>query len=231
MRIHGVGGSPGPRLLGFDVPTSVETVGEGVGGTVVIARRDDVTVEGYDWGDLTSGSGTQPFWVFLMPFTVLNAAGWMHPTTRGLKPLCRAMVHVLSVLLSLTYVFSLALLLVDLVGYQWTRRVFCPNPAARCAREAVIVQQRLGFAAGMVLLLVAIVAIVVIAGRTQVRFERVAPPRALRERAAGARAGDGSPPEGLADPNFFWRPQEAKRLLRVHFIALGLGWLAVGAVA
>ena len=144
LRIHGVGGSPGPRLLGFDLPTSVETVGEGVGGTVVVARRDDVTVEGYDWGDLTSGSGTQPFWVLLLPFTVLNAAGWMHPTGRGLRPLCRAMVHVLSVLLSLTYVFSLALLLVDLVGYQWTRRVFCPNPAATCARQGVIIQQRFG---------------------------------------------------------------------------------------
>jgi len=231
LRIHGVGGSPGPRLLGFDLPTSVETVGEGVGGTVVIARRDDVTVEGYDWGDLTSGSGSAPFWVFLMPFTVLNAAGWMHPTTRGLRPLCRAMVHVLSVLLSLTYVFSLALLLVDLVGYQWTRRVFCPNLAATCAHETVIAQQRFGVAAGMVLLLAAIGALVVIAGRTQVRFERVAPPRALRERAARARAGDGSPPEGLADPNFFWRPQEARRLLWVHLVALGLGLVTVGVAA
>jgi hypothetical protein len=231
LRIHGVGGSPGPRLLGFDLPTSVETVGEGVGGTVVIARRDDVTVEGYDWGDLTSGSGTQPFWVLLLPFTVLNAAGWMHPTRRGLRPLCRAMVHVLSVLLSLTYVFSLALLLVDLVGYQWTRRVFCPNPAARCARQGVIIQQRFGVAVGLFLLLAAVGALVVIAGRTQVRFERIAPPRALRDRATRARTRDGAPPEGLADPTFFWRPQYARRLLWVHLVALGLGWLAVGAVA
>ncbi|HWD72020.1 MAG TPA: hypothetical protein VG779_05775 [Actinomycetota bacterium] len=231
LRIHGVGGSPGPRLLGFDLPTSVQTVGEGVGGTVVIARRDDVTVEGYDWGDLTSGSGTQPFWVLLMPFTVLNAAGWMHPTSKGLRRLCRATVHALSVLLSLTYVFSLALLLVDLVGYQWTRRVFCPNPAAKCARETVIIQQRFGVAVGLFLLLAAIGALVVIAGRTQVRFERIAPPRALRERATRARTGDGAPPEGLADPTFFWHPQEARRLLWVHLVALVLGWLAVGAIA
>ena len=236
LRIHGVGGSPGPRLLGFDLPTSVETVGEGVGGTVVIARRDDTTIEGYDWGDLTSGSGMKPFWVLLMPFTVLNAAGWMHPTGKGLSRLCRATIHVLSVLLSLTYVFSLALLLVDLVGYQWTRRVFCPTPAAdRCSQHGVrvlIVQQRIGVAVGLFLLLVAIGALVGIAGRTQRRFEQIAPPRALRDRAkTRARTRDGAPPEGLADPNFFWHPQEAKRLLLVHLVALALGWLAVVFVA
>jgi hypothetical protein len=141
------------------------------------------------------------------------------------------MVHVLSVLLSLTYVFSLALLLVDLVGYQWTRRVFCPNPAARCAHETVIIQQRFGVAAGLFLLLVAVGALVVIAGRTQVRFERIAPPRALRDRATRARTRDGAPSEGLADPTFFWRPQYARRLLGVHLVALSLGWLAVAAVA
>jgi hypothetical protein len=142
------------------------------------------------------------------------------------------MVHVLSVLLSLTYVFSLALLLVDLVGYQWTRRVFCPNHAARCAHETVIIQQRFGVALGMVLLLVAVGALVVIAGRTQVRFERIPPPRALRERAkTRTKPPEGAAPEGLADPDFFWRPQYAKWLLRVHLVALALGWLTVGAVA
>ena len=148
LRVHGVGGSPGPRLLGFDLPTSVEVVGEGVDGSVVIARRDDETIEGYDWGDLTSGSGMQALWVFLLPFTVLNAAGWMHPRDPALGRFVRATIHVLSVMLSATYVFSQAILLVDLVGYQWTRRMFCPNHAAACTTRGILPAQWIGVAGG-----------------------------------------------------------------------------------
>ncbi len=226
LRIHGVGGSPGSRLLGFELATSVKEVGEGIGGSVFIARRDDETIEGYDWGNLTSGSGTQPFWVLLLPFTVLNAAGWMHPPGAGLGRFCRVTIHVLSVLLSATYVFSQALLLVDLVGYQWTRRVVCPQPAS-CPPHAIITQQWLGVAGGLVLLAASAVALVVIAGRSQRRFEQVAPPQAVRDQPSTARRG--GPLEGtLADPDFFWRPKAAQRPLWVHRITLGVAWLAVG---
>ncbi len=50
LRVYGVGGSPGSRLLGFESLTDVEVVGEGVGGTEVLARRNDLGVEGYNWG-------------------------------------------------------------------------------------------------------------------------------------------------------------------------------------
>ena len=187
-------------------------MGEGIGGSVFIARRDDETIEGYDWGNLTSGSGTQPFWVLLLPFTVLNAAGWMHPPGAGLGRFCRVTIHVLSVLLSATYVFSQALLLVDLVGYQWTRRVVCPQPAS-CPPHAIITQQWLGVAGGLVLLAASAVALVVIAGRSQRRFEQVAPPQAVRDQPSTARRG--GPLEGtLADPDFFWRPKAAQRRMR-----------------
>ena len=211
LRVHGVGGSPGPHLLGFDLPTSVKTVGEGVGGSVFIARRDDETIEGYDWGNLTSGSTMQPFWVLLLPFTVLNAAGWMHPQSPGWGRVVRAIVHVLSVLLSATYVFSQALLLVDLMGYQWTRRMFCPNPAASsCAGHPIILQQWLGVAGGLLLLAASAVGLVVIARQSQERFEKVAPPYAGRDRPSSAPPPDGRPIEGtLADPDFFWRVESA----------------------
>jgi len=55
--VHGVGGSHGPRMLGFDSAHDVVVVGEGVGGTSVLARRNDPSVESYEWGDLTSGTG------------------------------------------------------------------------------------------------------------------------------------------------------------------------------
>jgi hypothetical protein len=83
LRIHGVGGSPGEKLLGVSGPDAAVVVGEGID-TVFLARRgearrDEPPVEGYDWGGLTSGSVWQPLWVLLLPFTLVNVAGWGQP--------------------------------------------------------------------------------------------------------------------------------------------------------
>lgn len=121
LRIHGVGGSPGPQLVGLSRPEEVVVVGEGVG-TAFLARRHERAIEGYDWGALTSGSILQPSWLLLLPFTLMNVAGWMHEPFDG-KPwrirLVRALVHVLAGSLTASYTLWIALLAVDHLGYRW----------------------------------------------------------------------------------------------------------------
>ena len=230
LRVHGVGGSPGARMLGWESPADVAVVGEGAGGTTVWASRHDPTVEGYDWGDLTSGSGTQPFWVLLLPFTVLNLAGWMHPPDEQAFPsqvsAIRGLVHVLSVLLTAAYVLTLAVLLVDLGGYQWSRRV----AGATASPASVLLHQRVGVAAGLVVLLAAIVALARIGGASQARFEQTGPNRTLVDEAHLGPETPWGDDERLDRLSFFWHPGSAGRRWRLHVGVLAAAYLAVVAV-
>ncbi len=125
LRVHGVGGSPGAALLGLRRPEEVVVVGEGIG-TAFLARRQQREVEGYDWGALTSGSILQPLWLLLLPFTLVNVAGWMHPPfaavdERRIRSI-RAVVHLLAGSLTANYTLWIALMTVDLIGYRWLPR-------------------------------------------------------------------------------------------------------------
>jgi hypothetical protein len=132
LRIHGVGGSPGPALIGSPDTRGTRVVHDD-GVNIVRARIDqsDGLVEGFDWGAVNSSTAPQSLWVFLLPFTLLNAAGWMVGTggataSAGLLPRsqtpeakgARFCVHVLGLLLTFTWVAWLADLAVGYVGYQ-----------------------------------------------------------------------------------------------------------------
>lgn len=86
LRIHGVSGSPGPRLLGFESLSAVKTLDplDSDTGNCVVRRRRDTqqgVIDGFDWGNVHA-SGRVAFWIFLLPFTLVNAAGWMLPKRR-----------------------------------------------------------------------------------------------------------------------------------------------------
>lgn len=226
LRVHGVGGSHGPRMLGFDSKQDIVIVGEGVGGTAVFARRNDPSVESYDWGDLTSGTGSKPFWVFLLPFTLINLAGWMHPPAgrapSWLLQAIRGLVHALSGLLTATYVFTFGIILVDIAGYQWTRRLAEP------ARE-IVWQQKAGVAAGLVLLLGVVGALVYTAGTSQAQFEGqpLSPLQGMdRPRTEPWKAG-----ERLSWQGFFYHPAAAMRRFLAHLAIALVCWLLVAGVA
>jgi hypothetical protein len=223
--VHGVGGSHGPRMLGFDSGHDVVTVGEGIGGTSVLARRNDPTVESYDWGDLTSGTGSKPFWVFLLPFTLINVAGWMHPPEGRASPWLvartRELVHVLSGLLTATYVLTFGIILVDIAGYQWARRLAPPGDEPAW--------QQAGVALGLVALLGVVAALVYTAGTSQAQFER----QPLSDQQGMARPSDErwGPAARLGVQGFFFHPLAAMRRFRAHLAIAVVSWLLVCALA
>ncbi len=82
LRVHGVSGTPPEEML--DRLEVDQTAGDEVAG--FFRRRDDdrpddgsPVLEAYSWGGLTSRSWTRALWVLLMPFALLNVAGWMLP--------------------------------------------------------------------------------------------------------------------------------------------------------
>lgn len=226
LRVHGVGGSHGPRMLGFDSRQDIVIVGEGVGGTSVFARRNDPSVESYDWGDLTSGTGSKPFWVFLLPFTLINLAGWMHPpegrASPGLIRAIRGLVHLLSGLLTAMYVFTFGIILVDLAGYQWTRRL-------TDAAQEVVWQQKAGVGLGLLALLGVVGALVYTAGTSQTQFEQ----QSLSSLQDMDRPGGEpwKPGERLSWQGFFFHPLAARRRFRAHLLIAAVCWLLVCGLA
>lgn len=235
LRVHGVGGSHGARMLGFDSPHDAVVVAEGIGGTSVLARRTDPSVESYDWGNLTSGTGSKPFWVFLLPFTLINLAGWMHPPDGGAPPWLvariRELVHVLSGLLTATYVFTFGVIFVDLMGYQWAGRL-----AARAdvngnvvKATSVVAEQKLGVALGLLALLGVVGALVYTAGASQLAFENqklssLQDMERPRDTPWGA-------DEKLDSQGFFYHPEAARRRFRIHLILAVACWLLVCGLA
>ena len=219
LRIHGVGGSPGEALLGLRSRDDAVVVGEGRG-TVFLARRADSegrNVEGYDWGALTSSSPLQPLWILLLPFTLLNVAGWMHPSFESAKhrqiDLIRMLVQVLGILLTVTWTLWTAILLVDLAGYQLVGRLWGQRWSG------------LGVAAGIVATGAAMFALFWIGRSTKKEFEARAPvPDVL--------ADDATPrswkrEETLRSPAFFAHERNVDKGLSLHLLAAGIALCAV----
>lgn len=213
-------------MLGYESKQDIVVVAEGAGGTSVFARRNDPSVESYDWGDLTSGTGSKPFWVFLLPFTLVNLAGWMHPPEGRAPPWLvrriRELVHLLSGLLTATYVFTFGVILVDIVGFQWARRL---APSA----QQVVWQQQAGVGLGLVALLGVVGALTYTAGTSQTQFERQ-PLSALQgmDRPAGQAWQAG---ERLSWQGFFFHPVAAGRRFGAHLIIAGVCWVLVCGLA
>jgi hypothetical protein len=131
LRIHGVSGSPPEQVLGGDTDLV-----EGTGRSGFHRLRDaaDGPLEAYSWGGMTSGSRWSALWVLMLPFAVVNVAGWM--TTR-LTPV-RMAAHVVVVrsfglLLTGVYALSAVAVFVDLGAYRrvWRLWSWLPDPALR----------------------------------------------------------------------------------------------------
>lgn len=106
VRVHGVGGAPGPKQLGLRDPIDTVTLRDW-GATRVLARR--------------------AVWIVLLPFTLLNAAGWMHPRVVGkryrwLNAIERVVIVMLGFVLTAAYAMWLVDLVVGVVASGWGPR-------------------------------------------------------------------------------------------------------------
>jgi hypothetical protein len=96
LRVPGIGGPSPESVLGCERGCCVPAWRSERGARSMVRRVAgawDVNV--YDWRPLTSGSRSFFVWPLLLPFTLINVAGWMSPTT----PKRRA-VHQFGVLLT-----------------------------------------------------------------------------------------------------------------------------------
>ena len=223
LRIHGVGGSPGERLLGCGHPDEAVVVGEGLR-TVFLARRSDRRIEGYDWGALTSGSTWQPLWVLLLPFTLLNVAGWAHPpfneTTSGRLRLLRLLIHASAALLTASWTLWIGIITIDHLGYQWLgAQVAWPDGLAALDPRIV------GVGAGVAATAAAMAGLWAVARSSAASFEHLRPdPHVLADSDVAARWG---PEEDLTSPAFFSHEASMNQGLAWHVGIIAASLLAL----
>jgi len=133
LRVHGVSGTPPEALLAH--PHVKQVAGDGysrffrpVGGNGKELRADDGhTIEGYHWGQFTSGSWRAGLWLILVPFGLINAAQFMLPpfTNRASKiwhGLCGAFLRLAALMMTCLFAFTSGFVLMDLIGWRWAAR-------------------------------------------------------------------------------------------------------------
>src|SRR5437763_13828763 len=94
LRVHGVGGPQGPKMLGVleetdtitlppedvvipDVPEAPKHIPVDTHSRV-LRRLEYESVEAYEWGGLPLGGLTPALWAGFLPLTLLNVAGCSH---------------------------------------------------------------------------------------------------------------------------------------------------------
>lgn len=228
LRVHGVGGGSPGSLLGVAAHETIRTAGDGPTG--FWARRSQRSVEGYWWGRLTSAALLQPLWIVLLPFTMLNLAGWMHqPAVDRASPArpwwaVRGVLWLLGYLLTMVYAAWSGLLLIDLVLLQWWL-------------DGRLSYLALGFASAVAL--VAFGVLYGVARHVQRGYEGKRPPeRLVRESDATgdaedhlARARRFGGERDLAAPSFWSHERGAGLLLGTHSLIALLVWMVPVGVA
>ena len=81
IRIHGVGGEPASHLLNDPHPNLI--AGDDISGFYRPGEPADLDVpererQALSWGGNTSGSWKNALWILLLPFSLVNVAGYMH---------------------------------------------------------------------------------------------------------------------------------------------------------
>ncbi|HVF13369.1 MAG TPA: hypothetical protein VM942_02150, partial [Acidimicrobiales bacterium] len=231
VRVHGVGGPQGRKILGVLSENDTETLGPdpvtGVGAgatagvltqvpndpaTRVMRRPGEDGVEAYEWGGLTLGSTLKALWVVYLPLTVLNASGWSHRPGAGRRS--RALMHVVCGLGTLTYVGWIGYILLDLVGRQWRDRL----AAADLVGPLEDVVRGAGLPLAHVLFAAVLYALWKVNQRSGAAFEGA---------SLGDEAADWEEATEVTDPRFFGHDRSYSRLVRRHVLVAVAGAVAV----
>ncbi|MGY1602100.1 hypothetical protein [Geodermatophilus sp. SYSU D00815] len=218
LRIHGVGGAPAPENL--ESPATVQVAGDGRAGFFRAwfpgaPARGRPRVEAYCWGRLNYQASWSALWLLLLPFGLVNVAHWALPE-RGpglLRQGARAVLRLVALALTASFVATTAYLLVDLVAWQaaevgtlwsWLGWFAGLGPGVRMALAGAVV-------------LLAVAVLWWLSTRTQGAYER---------RAPGPGVGD-LPRLELSRPTFWCGERPLVRQRRAH---LTVAFAVVGVV-
>ncbi|WP_157412762.1 hypothetical protein [Aeromicrobium sp. Root236] len=139
LRVHGVSGTPPEAMLAKPHVLQVDGDDKSRFFRAVdddgreIRAADGHVVEGFHWGNYTSGSWRKALWLALIPFGLINAAAFMLPPVEDdqgkVDPLARRLrigamagLRLQAVFLTVTFAFAIGMVLIDIIGTRWAYR-------------------------------------------------------------------------------------------------------------
>lgn len=231
IRVHGVGGTAPESQLTDLAPLQV--AGDRVAGFYRTADAQGRHVEAYSWGGLTSRSGTRILWLLLLPFMLANLAGWMGTrtvmTSRRLASVHRWTTRWVALAMTINVFLIFALITMDALAYQcggqrqcvqgrwWLAPITWAGGLDYPGRRIVL---------GAVPLVLGALVLVAFSYRSRTRYEAVAPPHRVEDRATPPRSSAAVLEEGLLDGRFWHGTRASTRLGRCHLAAV-LAFLAL----
>lgn len=224
MRIHGVGGAPPEDNL--EVPSTLQVEGDATAGfyrpwypgsrvEAGTPRR-----EAYCWGKLNYRSATRALWLLLLSFMIVNVAYWSLPAEgpgasgRRRTAMNRALLRLLGLALTATFVGTATTILADMIAYQAPRRGALPSWLHTFAG--------LGVGPRLAIALLAVLGIVGVLFRLSLRTAR------SYEKWDAGDASDDSSDWSLSDKRF-WRGE--RTVVRQRYCHVMLGAAQVSYVA
>ena len=134
LRIHGVSGTPPEDMLGSGYTKQVAGDAWGrffrpVDSTGREVQEPGRVLEGYHWGQFTSGNWRQGLWLILIPFGFVNAAAFMVPdpgrrrAVRFWTAVTSGLIRCVGVGLTSTFTLAFSLILVDLLAWRTAPQV------------------------------------------------------------------------------------------------------------
>lgn len=226
LRVHGVGGTPPQAML--DDPHPVQVSGDRIAG---VMRSRDLRdgdqrwhLEAYSWGGLTGRAVTRALWLLVLPFAMVNLAGWM--ATHRDQATHRSAVRLAGLCFTALYVLFAAEIAMDLVAYQCAGRPECAAAAwPGIGADALATEPAKRAVLGALVPVVAVAALAALTRVSRARYEqwRLEPAAPGTPSTAGDAGSDEAAARGLADPDFWTGQAFAGRLAEVHlFTALAV---------
>ena len=220
LRVHGIGGPDPAGVLGCPPNASVVSWRSGAGArSVVRCKAGDREVHLYHWSPLTSGSRSFALWPLLLPYTLVNVAGYMAPpgTSDRRRTLHRAGVVWVGLA---TTAATVAWLIVAAVAV-W-REVSGGDVGRRPGGMSGLYFTAAAVSAALAMAVLVLGATYMAAGFE--RYRRAAWPETPRPWKWPWGAGMAS---RLDDPQFYDNGTEHKVRWRVHVVVAVVAWIGV----
>jgi len=239
LRVHGVGGPTPADVLETVDPQPVDGAANELAG---FYNREEPgpsgqEVEAFVWGGLTSKTAAQAAWWLLLPFSLVNLAGWMvrakgdgpqgHEPRLSMVWWLRLLITLSGIALTVLYLLWAAVALVDVVAYQCGAQDECVNRSWLLPLRWLEGHPLWRIALGMFLLALMALGLLLTARLTHRRYEEFEPD-SLRRAPAEESRGVWMRNDNLSHPGFWYNWLAWRKLFNVHALTM---LFALGALA
>ena len=229
LRVHGVGGPTASDVLESVAPIPIDNAENEAAGFFTREEPGPVgqRVEAFVWGGLTSRTAIQAAWWLLLPFALVNVAGWMirsgdagrERPGRTVAWWIRFCMTLAGVFLTGLYLVWSAVALVDVTAYQCGAQPDCVSRSWLLPLRWLAGHPLWRISVGGFFVAVVLFGLLGAARVSHKRYEEYEPDQARRSMAADRPRALWTRNDNLKHPGFWYTWKEWRRLFYGHAYA------------